>query len=263
MKKIILLLFVVVFYSCSSDSSDNNDTDIPSNEKLIHKINNGDKALFLYDGDRIVKGVGNSTSGANGSYYEAFQVEYENNKVKRVYHQRNESWPKPIDFSFDLSDGTHPLVNILDYNYSNNRLISISENGLNVYQFSYDSNGRITDEIRSNLIGYIFRTTKYFYDSNGKVTSYIKTDDSVVTSGSFVTDTNINPIYVLWNKYNFVFPADLSSITNFNTRFFPNNKIVVYNGDQVIETATLISDGQNYPTNYSRNGVNEQIQYLD
>ncbi len=57
MKKIILLLFVVAFYSCSSDSSDNNNTDIPSNEKLIHKINNGETAHFLYDGDRIVKGT--------------------------------------------------------------------------------------------------------------------------------------------------------------------------------------------------------------
>jgi hypothetical protein len=115
MKKIIFLLFVIVFFSCSPDSSENNDSVIPSNEKLIHKIDNGETAVFIYEGDKIVKGIGNTG-------YNAFQVEYENNKVKRVYSV-DAFFPKPFDFSFDLSSGVFQNVKVMDYNYSNNKLL--------------------------------------------------------------------------------------------------------------------------------------------
>jgi len=261
MKKLFKILLVIVsisFINC--DNSESNDsTNPPNNGKLIHKINNGEKAVFMYEGDKIMKGIGNA--GLN-----VFQVEYENNKVKKVY-EANYIYPSfthPFDFNFDLTDGSYPELLVWDYNYSNNKLTSISINGFNLYSFNYDSNGRIIEEIQS-IVGYGLanKTTKFFYDNNGKINSYIQIEGNTIKSGLFLTDSFINPIYILWNKYNFVFPPDYASITNFNERYFPNNTIGIYNGEQVVETATMTYDNDNYPILYNRFSNVEIIEYLE
>jgi hypothetical protein len=250
--KILLIIVSISFINCdNSDSTDSNNP--PNNEKLIHTIDNGETAVFIYEGDKIMKGIGNTG-------YNAFQVEYQNNKVKRVYVSDQTYFPQPFNFTFDLSNGNFPNIVVMDYNYSNNKLVSISVDGFNVYNFIYDSSGRITEEIRSGLPN---SNTKFFYDSNGKVTSYIKTQNSSIETGLILTDSFVNPIYILWNKYNFVFPPDLSTITNFNKRYFPNNTIGVYDEDEVLETVTMSYNNNNYPISFTWNGFNDLIGYLE
>lgn len=259
MKYFYFILILVALASCSND--DSTVTNPISTEKLISKIDNGEGAVFLYEGDHIVKGVGNSSINYD-EYYNAFQVEYENNKVKRVYHSHSStSFPKPVNFNFDLSDGTYQNIKVMEYNYANNKLVSITEDGSNLYNFNYDSSGRVEEETKFD--GLNLKITKFLYDSSGKVSNYITTYSNTITAGSFVTDTHSNPNYILWKKYNFVFPPDVSSFTNFNTRYFPNNKITLYNGEVVIESPIFTYDSNNYPFSYKRNlGHTETIEYL-
>lgn len=269
MKLYYLLLAISFLFSCSSNDENetiNNDFDLPENVRFMHKFNNGDRGILHYENGRLIKGVGNS-SAEQPFYYEAFQVEYyENDKVKRVIHSKESAnIPKPVNFQFDLLDGTHNNIVIYEYFYHNNRLVGIGNSLHYLYEFYYDSSGRIIAEIRNN--GFNVQQTRFYYDNQGNLDTFLITHSSEpndVVSGKIILDNQINPNFILWKKFSFYFPKDVSSITNFNYPYFKNNLIVMYNGSDVFQHATM-SYGNDYPITYSWMGNHNQlvISYLN
>jgi hypothetical protein len=266
-KMLSFVIFSLFFIGCNSD--DNEIDGISNNQiKFIKTVSDGVESAYYYENGKILKGVGNSTPNHN-NYHSSFQVEYIGNRVKSVYYSNGISYPKPADFNFNYDENT-PNITHYKYNYDGNKLKSISYGSTEflLWEFFYDNQGRIIETIEQVEFNEV-SNFKFFYDSNGKVDSYIRTiyySGTYIYSGSITLDDKINPFYILWEKFNFIFPPETNGLSNKALPFFSNNILEMYEENDVYYKAQLSYDGE-YPVFYreitSGSSSGKSIEYLN
>jgi len=266
----MLLMFSIttIFTGCSPSEKENSVPD-EINTRYISQMTGGEDTRILYEDGLIVKGLGNSSVDRD-NYLGAFQIEYnENQRVKKVLESFN-SFKKSDGFNFDLNDLNG--VDIFTYNYSNNRLSSISrESGELDQEFVYDEKGRVKKYIWYSYSDPTeFREYTYIYDDNGKIVEYynIESWSGDTEFGEIVTDDKVNPFYYFWNKHSLMMPTDISDIMDNNLSFYPHNILEVYDGAE-LDFKARIEYKEDYPHIYEQYdlGIYDNqpiaIKYLD
>jgi len=269
----MLLMFSIttIFTGCSPSEKENSGNVTPDeiNARYISQMTGGEDARMLYEDGLIIKGLGNSSVDID-DFFGAFQIEYnENQRVKRVL-EADHSFKKSDGFNFDLNEFNS--VDIFTYNYSNNRLSSISsESGKLDQEFVYDDKGRVKKHIRYRYGDPTdFTEYTYTYDDNGKIVEYYKIQSwsGDTEFGEIVTDGKVNPFYYFWNKHSLIMPGDISDIMDNNLSFYPHNILEVYDGAE-LDFKARIEYREDYPHIYEEYDLglydNEPIliRYLD
>ena len=177
--------------------------------------------------------MGNSTSN-HDDYYATFQIEYNTNgKIDKVLVSHSHRVDKPANFDFDIRNTEN--LEIYEYNYSNNRLASITrESGEIEEEFLYDNRGRVNKHRYFDAHYPSWIEYDYTYDSEGKLDTYIYKKVSTGESryGSFDSDNKVNPFYNFWVENSFIMPSDFTYIMDFNLSFYPHNITAIYEANE-------------------------------
>ena len=257
----------ILFNSCSPSDEGNSSVDpeptVPNVEsKYISKMTGGDDTEFVYDNGLLIKGM-DKTSGI------FFQVDYNSKSKPEKVYTCECGWPEN-GMEYNIPVDYPESYQVWNYIYEGEKLSKItSVSGKILIDLTYDEEGRVKEFYEAERYSDDYddyENTQYIYDGEGAIESYTFYDsyNDTTRSGAIQLDEKVNPLYIIWQQFGLIIPADISEISTYNIPFFPNNVTTIYDGNTIMSKANMTYE-DNYPVFYEEafsKGDGVIIEYL-